>query len=76
MHNTSEVKHMRANLIAEMARRSISINDVAALLKIHRNSVSNKLYGRSAFTLEEAFAIYDRFFSDLNFRILFATVVV
>ena len=63
---------MRANLIGEMAKRSISINDIAELLGIHRNSVSNKLYGRSAFTLEEAFAIYDRFFSDLNFRVLFA----
>lgn len=67
---------MRTNLIAEMARRSISINDIAALLGIHRNSVSNKLYGRSAFTLEEAFAIYDRYFSDLNFRILFAATIV
>lgn len=66
---------MRTNLIAEMARRSISINDIAALLGIHRNSVSNKLYGRSAFTLEEAFAIYDRYFSDLNFRILFAATI-
>ena len=67
---------MRANLIGEMAKRSISINDIAALLGIHRNSVSNKLYGRSAFTLEEAFAIYDRFFSDLNFRVLFATAAI
>lgn len=67
---------MRANLIGEMAKRSISINDIAALLGIHRNSVSNKLYGRSAFTLEEAFAIYDRFFSDLNFRVLFAVAAI
>ena len=67
---------MRANLIGEMAKRSISINYIAALLGIHRNSVSNKLYGRSAFTLEEAFAIYDRFFSDLNFRVLFAVAAI
>lgn len=57
---------MRTNLIGEMAKRGISINDVAELLGIHRNSVSNKLYGKSAFTLDEAIAVYDRYFSDLN----------
>ena len=67
---------MQTNLIGEMAKRGISINDVAELLGIHRNSVSNKLYGKSAFTLDEAIAVYDRYFSDLNFRVLFAPTKV
>lgn len=67
---------MRANLIGEMARRSISINDIAKLLGIHRNSVANKLYGRSAFTLDEAITVYDRYFSDMNFRVLFASTPI
>lgn len=67
---------MRANLVGEMAKRGISINDLAALLGVHRNSVSNKLYGRSAFTLDEALAIYDKYFSDCNFRVLFAAINV
>ena len=67
---------MRANLIGEMAKRSISINDIAKLLGIHRNSVANKLYGRSAFTLDEAITVYDRYFSDMNFRVLFASTPI
>lgn len=67
---------MRTNLIGEMAKRGISINDVAELLGIHRNSVSNKLHGKSAFTLDEAIAVYDRYFSDLNFRVLFTPTKV
>ena len=62
---------MRANLIGEMAKRGITIAQIAALLGLHRNSIRNKLYGMSDFTLKEAIAIYDAFFSDCNFRDLF-----
>ena len=67
---------MRANLVGEMAKRGVSINDLATLLGLHRNSVANKLYGRSPFTLDEALAIFDKFFSDCNFRVLFAAINV
>ena len=64
---------MRINLIGEMAKRRISSNMLAELLGCHRNSIHNKLYGISEFTLSEALLIYDTYFSDLNFRALFAT---
>lgn len=65
---------MRINLIGEMARRRISSNALAELLGCHRNSIHNKLYGISEFTLSEALTIYDAFFRDCDFRILFAAV--
>lgn len=67
---------MRANLIGEMAKRRIAINDIAELLGIHRNSVANKLYGKTGFSLDEALQIYDRYFSDCDFRTLFAAAIV
>lgn len=73
MHNYMEVKEMRINLIGEMAKRQITTNALAELLGCHRNSVHNKLYGITEFTLSEAFLIFDTYFSDLNFRFLFAS---
>lgn len=63
---------MRANLIGEMAKHKISINDLAELLGIHRNSVTNKLYGKSCFTLDEALLIADTYFAGCDIRWLFA----
>ena len=62
---------MLANLIGELAKRRITNQELADLLGIHRNSVSNKLYGMSEFTLREAITIYDKYFSDCDFRWLF-----
>ena len=67
---------VRTNLIGEMAKRRIAINDIAELLDIHRNSVANKIYGRTRFSLDEALQIYDRYFSDCDFRTLFAAAIV
>ena len=54
---------MHATLIGEMAIRRISINDIADLLGIHRNSVRNKLYGFSDFSVSQAIEIFNRFFA-------------
>ena len=62
---------MRINLIGEMAKRNISINAIADTLGIHRNSVANKIYGKSDFTVEQAIKIHDRFFCDCDFKVLF-----
>lgn len=63
---------MRINLIGEMAKRQITTNALAELLGCHRNSVHNKLYGVTEFTLSEALLIFDTYFSDLDFRFVFA----
>lgn len=59
------------NLRGEMAKRKISIESVADLLKIHRNSVANKLNGESSFSIEQAMLIQETFFPDLKVKYLF-----
>ena len=54
-----------------MAKRKISIESVADLLKIHRNSVANKLNGESSFSIEQAMLIQETFFPDLKVKYLF-----
>lgn len=62
-----------SNLKAEMGRRDISIESMAKILKIHRNSVSNKLNGSSSFSIEEAMVVKDFFFPDMEYKYLFKT---
>lgn len=70
----SEVKEMAySNLKAEMGRKNVTIEAVAKILEIHRNSVANKLNGTSSFTIEEAMKIKNTFFPNLEYRYLFAT---
>lgn len=63
---------MYANLKAELARSGKLVEDIAALLKIHRNSASNKVNGFTAFTVEEAFKVKDALFPNHEMRYLFA----
>ena len=64
---------MRQNLIGEMAKSRIKINDIATLLDINRNSVTNKLYGKGDFTFKQALMIADKYFPNADLRWLFAT---
>ena len=61
-----------SNLKAEMARKDITIESMAQMLGIHRNSVANKLNGASSFSIEEAMKIRGIFFPDLGYNYLFA----
>lgn len=61
------------NLRGEMAKRKVSIEDLASLLGVHRNSVANKLNGDSAFSVEQSFAIQETYFPDLTLKYLFST---
>lgn len=58
------------NLIGEMAKNNITIEEIAELLCAHRNTVAYKLNG-GAFKIEEAFLIRDAFFPSLNIEELF-----
>lgn len=59
------------NLKAELARQGISIEELAKLLNVHRNSVANKLNGITNFTIDEAFLIQEKYFPDLTLGYLF-----
>lgn len=57
------------NLKAEMAKKGITFENVAQLLEIHRNSVSNKINGDSSFSIEQAEKIYNEFFRNQSYLI-------
>lgn len=59
------------NLKGEMAKNDISIEELSKLLNIHRNSVANKLRGKSSFSVEEAIKIRDTFFPKMELEELF-----
>lgn len=65
---------MYANLKALMAVKGISIDSIANLLGIHRNTVSNKLDGDSEFTYAQAELIQETMFPEYNSRYLFRRV--
>lgn len=45
-----------------MAAKSISIEAMADVLHMHRNSVANKINGKSSFSVDEAFKLRDTLF--------------
>ena len=61
------------NLKAEMARIDITIELIAKVLGIHRNSASNKVNGPSSFSIEEAMIVKKSFFDDCEYGYLFET---
>lgn len=64
---------MLLNLKAEMARNNVEVTDIALAIGQHRNTVSNKIMGKRAFTVPEAVKIKQDFFPDLSIDYLFAT---
>lgn len=62
---------MYDNLKALMAQRGISIDTLANLLGIHRNTASSKLDGESEFTFGQAEKILDTMFPEFTFKYLF-----
>lgn len=64
---------MYKNLEAEMAREKVTRKDLADLLDVRYATVIDKLKGRFSFTLDEAFKIRNRYFSNLSFEYLFET---
>ena len=65
---------MFSNLRAEMARYNITIQDIAKALNRTRETISNKLSGKSTLNLDEAFKINDTFFPQYDLRTLFVEV--
>lgn len=61
---------MYQNLKAQMAKQSVTMEQLSKLLNIHRNTVANKLDGGS-FTIEEAFKIKDYLFREYELPYLF-----
>ena len=62
---------MYNNLKAAMVHKGITIESIARLLNVHRNTVQNKLDGETDFTIEQAFAITEIMFPEYKLTYLF-----
>lgn len=62
---------MYKNLKALMATKGITVDALAALLGVHRNTAANKLDGESEFTYGQAELIQEVMFPEYNARYLF-----
>lgn len=65
---------MYENLKAVMAVKGVSIDSLAKVLGVHRNTVANKLDGESEFTYGQAEIIQEVVFPEYNARYLFRRV--
>ena len=59
------------NLRAEMARKNITIQDIAEVITTGRDTAGAKLSGKRPLHLDEAIAIFDTFFPYADMRCLF-----
>lgn len=59
------------NVRAEMARKDLTIMDIAKGIGMNRDTLSRKLSGRSCLNLDEAFNIQKTYFPDIPIRVLF-----
>lgn len=59
------------NIRVEMARKDLTILDIAQSIGMNRETLSRKLSGRSTLNLNEAFDIQQKCFPDADIRILF-----
>ncbi len=62
---------MYDNLKALMAMKGISIETLAKILGVHRNTVQNKLDGESEFTIGQAQIIIDTILPEYTFNYVF-----
>ncbi len=60
-----------ANLRAEMARQGITVKQLAKLLGVSLKTASNRLSGKTEFTLSEALEINEKLFPDCDLSYLF-----
>lgn len=62
---------MYDNLKAVMAQKGITIDAIAKVLNVHRNTVQNKLDGESEFTFGQAMLISEVMFPEFTMKYLF-----
>lgn len=62
---------MYRNLLAEMARKSITKKEIAKFLDLRVATICDKINGKYSFKLDEAFKIKKKFFPQLSIEYLF-----
>ena len=66
-----EVVRLYRNLRAEMARKSVKINDIANFLDVRYATICDKMNGKFRFYYDEAAAIKEHFFPEHDLEYLF-----
>lgn len=56
-----------------MARNKIRNSDIGAIINVSPKTVTNKITGVTAFTIDEAIKIRNTFFKGMDYDYLFAT---
>ena len=62
---------MYLNLKTKMIIRQITNEDISNILCVHKNTVINKMHGKTAWTIDEAIKIRDSFFKGDSIETLF-----
>lgn len=57
---------MYSELIILMSKNKVSIIDISKELNLRRETISNKIKGKSKFTIEEITKIRDKFFPEIS----------
>ena len=71
LRTRKEANIMLANLVAEMARNKVKRIDLANLLGVTNDTITNKVNEKTAFTTKEAYIIRDAFFPNKTVDYLF-----
>lgn len=66
---------MYKNLKIEMLKANISQKEIAAFLKVHENTIGNKISGNGNFSIEEVFKIKERYFPNHELEYLFKKTI-
>lgn len=64
-------KIMFENLRAEMARKNITITEIAKTIGVNRDTLGKKFSGKSSLNLDEAFLIQKKFFPEMEVQLFF-----
>lgn len=59
------------NLRAEMGRQQLTIEQMAKVMDMNRDTLSRKLRGVSPISIDEAFRLRNNFFDDMSLDYLF-----
>ena len=62
---------MYLNLMNEMRKNHITVDNIATLLGLHRNSIRSRNNGAIPYTVDEAFLVKSRFFPYADIEWLF-----
>lgn len=65
---------MLLNLKMEMEKNHVTVEKMAQLLDLHRNTISSKLSGETEFSIAEAFEIRERLFPYADMQYLFKQI--